>query len=81
MQTWSPGVHLCTDFGYFRPIEAAAAGHWATLRDRWQETGRRINVNDLWIAAVALGNGLPIVTQDADFDALEDIGGPKLIRV
>ena len=63
------------------PIDVVAAGHWATLRVRLAEEGRRINVNDLWIAAVAAANDLPIVTQDSDYDALAAIGGPQVIRV
>jgi len=63
------------------PIDVVAAGHWATMRVRLAEEGRRINVNDLWIAAVAAANGLPIVTQDSDYDALAAIGGPEVIRV
>jgi len=38
-------------------------------------------VNDLWIAAVAAANRLAVVTQDSDYDALESIGGPPVIRV
>ena len=63
------------------PIDAVAAAHWATLRVRLAEEGRRINVNDLWIAAVAAANRLAVVTQDSDYDALESIGGPQVIRV
>lgn len=63
------------------PIDVVAAGHWATLRVRLAEEGRRINVNDLWIAAVAAANDLPVVTRDFDFDPLETIGGPQVIRV
>lgn len=63
------------------PIDAVAAAHWARLRVRLHEEGRRVNVNDLWIAAVAAANGLPVVTQDADYDALEAVGGPAVIRV
>ena len=63
------------------PIDVVAAGHWATLRVRLAEEGRRINVDDLWIAAVAAANDLPIVTQDADYDALESVGGPRVIRI
>jgi predicted nucleic acid-binding protein len=62
-------------------IDAAAARHWARLRVRLAEEGLRVNVNDLWIAAVAAANDLPVVSQDADFDALEAIGGPTVIRV
>lgn len=63
------------------PIDIVAAGHWATLRVRLAEEGRRINVNDLWIAAVAAANDLPVVTQDSDYDPLESIGGPQVIRI
>lgn len=63
------------------PVDASAAQHWATLRMRLHETGRRLNVNDLWIASIALANGLPVITQDADFEALSDIGGPTVIHV
>lgn len=51
------------------------------MRVRLAEEGRRINVNDLWIAAVAAANDLPVVTQDSDYDALEIIGGPQVIRI
>ena len=63
------------------PIDVIAAGHWATLRVRLAEEGARINVNDLWIAAVAAANDLAIITQDSDFDPLEAIGGPPVIHV
>ena len=63
------------------PIDADAATEWSRLRYRLAEVQRRVNVNDLWIAAIALANGLPIVTQDADFALLEDLGGPEVIRV
>ena len=63
------------------PIDIVAAGHWATLRVRLAEESRRINVNDLWIAAVAAANDLPVVTQDSDYDPLESIGGPQVIRI
>lgn len=61
--------------------DEAAAEHWARLRYRLAENGRRINVNDLWIASIALANGLPVVTQDRDFDVLEGLGGPAIIHV
>ena len=63
------------------PIDIVAAGHWARLRVRLAEEGRRINVNDLWIAAVAAANDLPVVTQDSDYDPLESVGGPQVIRI
>lgn len=46
------------------------------LRVRLAEEGRRANVNDLWIAASAIAESFNIVTHDADYDAIESIGGP-----
>lgn len=62
-------------------IDAEVAAEWARLRVHLAETGRRVNVNDLWIAATACANGLPVVTQDDDFSSLEGALGIEVIRV
>jgi len=63
------------------PIDEAVAASWALLRLRIATLGRRLNVNDLWIAATSLTHGLPIVTQDADFDPIAGVSGVVVIRV
>lgn len=63
------------------PVTAEAARHWATLRVRLAEEGRTAKVNDLWIAAIAAANGMDVLSQDTDFDAIEDVGGPTVIRM
>ncbi len=63
------------------PADADAATEWSRLRYRLAEAKRRITVNDLWIASIALVHGLPVVTQDGDFDVLEGLGGPGVIRI
>lgn len=63
------------------PVTAEAARRWAELRVRLAEQGRRAKVNDLWIAAVAIANGMNVLTQDEDFDVIEHAGGPPVIRV
>jgi len=63
------------------PVNEAAAREWARLRFRLAEAQRRIPVNDLWIAAIALAHGLPVVTQDRDYEVLEGLGGPEVIVV
>ncbi|MGI8882183.1 MAG: PIN domain-containing protein [Jatrophihabitans sp.] len=63
------------------PVTTEAARHWARLRTRLAEEGRRAKINDLWIAAVAAANGMDIITQDDDFDVIEAVGGPAVIRV
>lgn len=62
-------------------VDEATARMWARLRVHLAEGGRRVNVNDLWIAATAAAHGLAVVTQDADFDPLEGVAGLTIIRV
>ncbi len=63
------------------PIDASVADAWAELRLRLAGSGRRMNVNDTWIAATALAHDVPVVSQDADFDVLADLGGPRVLHV
>lgn len=63
------------------PIDGEVAAEWARLQVHLAETGRRVNVNDLWIAATAAANGIPVVTQDDDFSALQGVRGLDVIAV
>lgn len=63
------------------PVDSVAAAEWAAMRVALHEAGRRVNVNDLWIAAVASANGLPVVSQDADYDVLAELGLVPVVRV
>lgn len=63
------------------PVDEAAAVRWARMRVHLAESGRRANVNDLWIAATAAARGLPVVTQDDDFDQLDGLAGLRVVKV
>ncbi|MCA1701953.1 MAG: PIN domain-containing protein [Actinobacteria bacterium] len=63
------------------PIDAGAAVTGARLRVHLAETGRRIGVNALWIAAFAAAHNLPVITQDNDFDVLDGVAGLAIVRV
>lgn len=63
------------------PIDTAVAAVWAEMAVRLRDAGRRVGVNDVWIAAVAAANEMPVVTQDADFDALADLGLVAVVKV
>jgi predicted nucleic acid-binding protein len=63
------------------PVDKDAARVWARLRVYLAETGRRMGINDLWIAAIAVSRGLPVITQDDDFAALDGASGFTAIRV
>ena len=60
------------------PIDAHVADHWARLRVALRDAGRRMPVNDSWIAATAQALGVPVVTQDDDYD---DLPGVRVIQV
>lgn len=59
-------------------IDDDVATQWAELRVRLRDAGRSMPVNDSWIAATALAAGVPVVTQDPDYD---DVPGLEVIRV
>lgn len=59
-------------------IDADVASRWAALRVALRDAGRRMPVNDSWIAATALAHGMPVVTQDDDYD---DVPGLSVVRV
>ncbi len=63
------------------PIGTSAASHWAALRVSLAKENRRANINDIWIASVALAHRMPVVTQDSDFDVLADLSDLEVIRV
>lgn len=62
-------------------VDEAVAASWALLRVHLAESDRRLNVNDLWIAATALTHRIPVVTQDDDFDPVDGVGGLQVVRV
>jgi predicted nucleic acid-binding protein len=51
---------------------------WATLRVALRDQGKRMPLNDSWIAATAIANRLPVVAQDDDY---ADIPGLEVIRI
>ncbi len=62
-------------------VDEPAAIAWSILRLHLNHAGRRADVNDLWIAATAMASGIPVCTQDDDFDPLADVDGLTVIKV
>lgn len=54
---------------------------WAQMRAYLAASGRRVNANDIWIAATAAAHEIPVVTQDGDFNALSGVAGLTVIEV
>lgn len=63
------------------PVDEDVAGAWAQMRTYLAASGRRVNVNDVWIAATAAAHEIPVFTRDADFDAVNGIAGLTVIPV
>lgn len=59
-------------------IDRSIAVAWAALRLALRDAGKHMPLNDSWIAATALAKGIPVVTQDADYD---DVPGLHVVRV
>ena len=60
------------------PVDDDVAASWAELRVLLRDGGRRMPVNDSWIAATAMALSVPVVTQDEDYPVLP---GLDVIRV
>ena len=55
------------------PVDGAVSDAWALLVSRLRAAGRKVPVNDSWIAATAIAHQVPIVTQDANYDTMPDV--------
>ena len=60
------------------PVDARVAQAWATLRLALRDSGRRMPLNDSWIAATAIARRIPLVSQDDDYAG---VPGLTVIRV
>jgi predicted nucleic acid-binding protein len=69
-QSWNP-----------LPVDDAVVAAWVRLRLLLRDIGRRMPANDSWIAATAVAAGVPILTQDDDFDAVAGFGDLEVIKV
>jgi hypothetical protein len=52
------------------PVDERVSDAWAELVATLRADGRRAPVNDTWIAATAITHGLPVLTQDTDYDIM-----------
>src|ERR687891_659070 len=50
------------------PVDRMVAHAWAALRLALRDEGSRMPLNDSWIAAAAIANRIPVVSQDEDYD-------------
>ena len=60
------------------PVDDSVAIAWAELRAALRAMGRKMPLNDSWIAATAIAHGLPVATQDDDYDEVPGLEVVKL---
>lgn len=60
------------------PIDGQAGEAWADLVARLRAAGRKMPINDSWIAAIAIARGMTVVTQDNDYDAVPNLDVIKI---
>lgn len=60
------------------PVDGAVSDAWALLVSKLRAAGRKAPINDSWIAATAIAHGIPVVTQDNDYDGMP---GLEVIKI
>lgn len=63
------------------PVDEKVSRAWSQMRAYVQASGKKVEVNDMWIAATAAAHEIPVLTQDRDFDALSGVAGLTVIPV
>jgi predicted nucleic acid-binding protein len=63
---------------YPLPVDEQVAHAWAALRLALRDAGKRMPLNDSWIAATAIANHMSVAAQDSDYD---DVPGLRRIRL
>lgn len=54
-------------------VDERVSEAWALLVSQLRAAGRRVPINDSWIAATALTHEIPVVTQDTDYSAMPGV--------
>lgn len=54
-------------------VDQETAAHYAQVRSELKKAGKPIPSNDLWIAALCRQHRLPLMSQDAHFDAVASV--------
>jgi predicted nucleic acid-binding protein len=59
-------------------VDEAVSEAWALPVSQLRAAGRKVPINDSWIAAAAIAHRVPIVTQHAGYDAIPEVQVIKL---
>lgn len=71
--TLEPLLDLLAARSLVLPVDEAASRTYAEVREELRLAGTPIPENDVWIAALARRHGLPVVSRDGHFDAVDGL--------
>ncbi|MEB3070051.1 type II toxin-antitoxin system VapC family toxin [[Mycobacterium] vasticus] len=54
-------------------VDERVSDAWALLVSQLRAAGRKVPINDSWIAATALAHDIPVVTQDTDYSGMPGV--------
>jgi tRNA(fMet)-specific endonuclease VapC len=54
-------------------IHELIAQEYAATRKKLKNKGKPIPENDIWIAATCIVNNIPLITNDSDFNHVDDL--------
>lgn len=54
-------------------IDERVSESWALLVSKLRTAGRRVPINDSWIAATAIAHDIPVISQDRDYSAMPGV--------
>lgn len=60
------------------PVDEAVAAVWSELVVALRAAGTPLPTNDVWVAAIAVNSGAPVLTYDAHFDRVRRVGVVRL---
>lgn len=60
------------------PVDEGVARAWAALRVALRDAGKRMPINDSWIAATVIAKDLVVASKDGDYD---EVPGLRVIRL
>ncbi len=54
-------------------VDEGVSEAWALLVSKLRGANLKVPINDSWIAATAIAQGIPVLTQDSDYSAMPDV--------
>lgn len=70
-------LELCADF-HFIGTDSSTALEYGRIKAALERAGKTISENDIWIASIALNNGMTVLSQDRHFSYIE---GLSFVRI